>query len=130
MYHIETKAGGHDWQKQNLVTIPGRKYNYDILKCSGCGMVGKSKALGYIELKASYSHEKVNSCPGFKVEAKRVKITGCTAYGPSFANLTPGSEHEIIEPPAGENSKNDASGVWVMGVGQPVRVLADEYNAI
>lgn len=102
MYNIEIKTGGHDWHKLNLVTLRNSKGNYDILKCSGCGMVGKSRTLGFIELKHSYSSEKVNSCPGFKVSAKCVKVIKCIAFGPPFANMLPGSEHEVVEPPAGE----------------------------
>ena len=55
----------------------------------------------------------------------KIKIKHCTAFGRQFENLTDGSIHEIIEPPAGENSNR---GWWVMGVGEPVLVLTYEAN--
>lgn len=58
----------------------------------------------------------------------KIKITFCNAQGGQFANLTPGSEHEVIDPPKGH--KNDNRGVWVMGVGEPVKVLKREYEVL
>ena len=58
---------------------------------------------------------------------KRIKITKCDAFGKAFENLTPGSEHDVISPP--ETHKND-TGTWVMGVGEPVKVLPSEFKII
>lgn len=55
----------------------------------------------------------------------KIQIDECGAYGPQFENLTPGSIHEVIEPPAGES---DRRGWWVMGVGEPVLVLTREAH--
>lgn len=46
------------------------------------------------------------------------------AVGKQFSNLTPGSEHDIVPPPPGQDNKR---GEWVMGVGEPVLLLAGEY---
>jgi hypothetical protein len=51
----------------------------------------------------------------------KIKIIQCTAWGPIFANLTPGSIHKVIEPP--KHHKPDKYGVWVQGIGEPVKVL-------
>jgi hypothetical protein len=57
---------------------------------------------------------------------RKIEIIQVNANGPQFANLTPGSVHEVIEPPLG--GMNDVSGVWVMGVNEPVLVLFREYE--
>ena len=57
----------------------------------------------------------------------RIRITNCRAFGPEFKNLLPGSIHETIKPPKGENNKD---GVWVMGAGVPVKVLNGEFVTI
>lgn len=57
----------------------------------------------------------------------RIRITNCHAFGPEFKNLFPGSIHETIKPPKGENNKD---GVWVMGAGVPVKVLNGEFVTI
>lgn len=59
---------------------------------------------------------------------KKIKITNCRAVGTPFANLLPGTEHIVIKPPYPK--KNDDRGVWVMGVGEPVKVLRYEFEII
>jgi hypothetical protein len=125
-YNINLSEGGHTWEKQNLVTIATRKSSYDILKCKHCGIEGKTTSLWTIRLKGSYSSDKVYNCPNNKT-AVHIQITQCHAFGKVFANLTPGSIHEVITPP--EEYKNDR-GIWVMGVGEPVKVLSDEFKII
>lgn len=72
--------------------------------------------------------------PTFLAEAfvsgrtKKIKVTKCTAYGKVFSNLLPDSEHEVVTPPQGY--KNDHSGVWVMGVGEPVKLLTVEFVSL
>lgn len=58
---------------------------------------------------------------------KLIKVIECIAYGPQFANLTPGSIHETVAPPSGEMR---AGGVWVQGIGEPVKLLLGEYERI
>lgn len=57
----------------------------------------------------------------------KIKIIHCGAFGPQFENLKPGTVHEVIEPPKGQNDKR---GWWVMGVGEPVLVLTREATVI
>lgn len=59
---------------------------------------------------------------------RKIRIIHCEAFGGPFENLVDGSIHEIIKPPAG--SKNYPKGVWVMGVGEPVKVLNREFIEI
>lgn len=126
-YNIKLSEGGHEWDKQNLVTIADKNgKHYDILKCKNCGIEGKTTTLWTIALKGSYSSDKVHYCPGQK-KVDRIQITYCHAFGKEFSNLTPGSIHRVIPPP--EEYKND-KGIWVMGVGEPVKVLSDEYKKI
>ena len=58
----------------------------------------------------------------------KIKITQMQAVGKAFANLTPGSEHAVVNPPKGQ--KNGERGLWVMGVGEPVLVLFHEFNRV
>lgn len=57
----------------------------------------------------------------------RIKIVSCDAFGPAFNNLKPGSVHKVIDTPSEED---DSKGVWVMGVGEPVKVLLNEYEVV
>lgn len=61
---------------------------------------------------------------------EKIKVIQCRAQGESFKNLTPNSIHVIIDPPEGENNEGSGRGmrgVWVMGVGEPVKLLKGEY---
>lgn len=115
----------HKFEKQNLVTITKGRKHYDVFKCSVCGIVGESINLNAIKVKSSYSADKVNNCIRETKGIKRIRITKCTASGRQFENLTPGSEHDIVTPP--EGYKNFDRGVWVMGIGEPVKVLYGEF---
>lgn len=129
MYTQQLSDGGHNWEKQNLVTLFNNSGQYDIYKCRDCGITGKSQSLGTIHLKGTYSKSKVQNCPGRNTsKLTKIKITYCHANGKVFENLTPGSEHEIVTPPKGY--KNYEGGVWVMGVGEPVKVLNEEFEFI
>lgn len=123
MIIIDRAETNHTFEKQNLVTIIGKKGTYDIFKCSACGIKGKAYNFTEIQID-SKSKKKALNCPG-SAAVKKIKITNCRAVGRQFENLTPGSIHEVIEPPAGyDNSR----GVWVMGVGEPVKVLFGEFE--
>lgn len=56
---------------------------------------------------------------------KLIQIQQIGAHGHQFLNLTNYSIHSIVEPP--EGFYNDAYGVWVWGVGEPVRILNPEF---
>ena len=125
MIHQSLSEGGHKWEKQNLVTISGRKGNYDIYKCSQCGIEGRSYHLGTIDIPEKFAH-KANSCPKLLKKGK-IRVIRCTAVGAQFKNLTPNSIHNVIDVPAGKSSTR---GVWVMGVDEPVMLLYGEFNFI
>ena len=122
----EIKTSQHIWEKQNLVTINRNGKMFDEVICKSCGMKGKRFTLSTVEVSEKYKIESVNLCPKAELRIpKKVKITFCNALGEEFRNLEPGSIHEVVTPP--EGYKNDNTGVWVMGVGEPVKLLANEY---
>lgn len=101
---------------------------FDEMVCKNCGMKGKRFGFESVEVSERYKIESVNLCPKsapVKIPTK-ITIKKCYANGKIFSNLTPGSVHEVVTPPL--NYKNDHTGVWVMGLGEPVKVLASEYN--
>ena len=59
----------------------------------------------------------------------RIKISNFKGFGPQFANIIEGTEHDVVNPPKEYKKKfpNGRTGYWIMGVGQPVRILPDEF---
>lgn len=130
MYNVNIKESQHVFEKKNLMTIMGRKGGYDELVCKLCGMKGRSYSLGSIKIAETYKRENVFLCKKalpFNV-AQRVKVSYCNATGKAFGNITPNSEHDVVTPP--EGYKNDHTGVWVMGVGEPIKLLQYEFTKI
>lgn len=130
MYNVNIKESQHVFKKKNLMTIMGRKGGYDELVCELCGVKGRTYSLGVVRIAETYKRENVFLCKkALPVEVKkRVKVSLCTASGKAFGNITPDSEHDVVTPPVGY--KNDHTGVWVMGVGEPVKLLSYEFNFI
>lgn len=128
MRTFDMTLGGHEFEKQNIVTI-GKKRGYDVYKCKKCGITGKSYRLGMIDIKDAdvKKMQKCNSLKKGKSLYKKVKIINCKAFGDQFKNIIPGSVHNIVPPPPGESSER---GEWVMGVSEPVLLLAGEYMYI
>lgn len=122
MITTELTTGGHRWTKTNLVT-QGKNRQHDCYCCELCGITGKSYAIGSITVPEKF-RDKLHRCPGLET-TKKVKVTECRAVGPQFQNLTPGSVHDVVTPPPGENAKN---GVWVQGIGEPVKLLFGEFK--
>lgn len=123
----------HNFSKVNLITIIKGGRSYDILKCSKCSMEGKRYGVSEnLTISGKYPNSQIQYCiedpKQMKDEftGKLVKITECIASGLQFEELTPGSIHRIVTPPNGE--VNGDRGVWVMGVGEPVKILFNEYN--
>ena len=110
----------HQWEKTNLVTLEQRGRFYDMYKCTLCGMTARSDRLGAVNI--PYGTEACEKAP----VAKRVRVTVCHAQGKCFSNLTTNSEHDVIAPPE-EYAYAKGVGVWVMGVGEPVKLLPHEY---
>lgn len=117
--------GGHRFIKTNLVTKSGPKGMYDEYKCELCGMRGRSYKFGIIQISASY-RDRIFKCTKL-MPTRRIKITRCRGFGDEFEHLTPGSIHNIIDPPIGSNEKR---GVWVYGATEPVLVLYNEFEFI
>lgn len=116
--------GGHDWEKTNLVTRAGKKL-HDNYQCRKCGLKAKMVSFGELQI-SERSRKKFGHCVGAKATT-RIEIIDCKAFGSQFRNLTPGSIHDIIDPPEGYDNKG---GVWVMGVSEPVKVLFREFKYI
>lgn len=131
----------HNMLKENLVTLKG---GYDILKCSKCGAKGKRYGVSeYLTVNGVERLMKEAGCvKTFKrtkwplpkeagADLGRIQVTYCTAQGAPFDNLTPGSEHNIINPvDKNPNNANWERGVWVQGVGEPVMLLLSEFKQI
>ena len=125
-YDILSTDVNHDFEKLNKAIILSRNGEYDSLKCRKCGIKTKVFTLGYYRFNSNISLNRATICskrPGIKY-SKKIKITRCTAEGKEYGNLIPDSIHETIEPPKGEHNRG---GWWVMGVGEPVKVLDKEY---
>ena len=118
------EEGGHSWEKTNLVTKEGKEL-YDTYQCRHCRLKAKMVSFGLLQI-SERSRKKFERCTGVK-KATQIRIIDCVAVGPQFSNLTPGSIHDIIDPPAGYDNKG---GEWVMGVTEPVKVLFREFSYI
>lgn len=123
MYEKLMFEGGHEWEKINLVTKKDRKGLYDHYRCKNCGIEGKSYSMGVILVPDRYG-DKQALCPNAPKHTK-VKVIHCIASGKAFENLTPGSVHNIIDAPDGQDNTR---GEWVMGVGEPVLLLYKEFT--
>ena len=116
----------HEWEKQNPVTLRGKTRGcYDVYRCKHCGIEGKSYCLGYIEIPERYG-KRIDTCTRRRL-GKFLKVTHCGAFGEQFGNLTDGSVHTIIDAPEG---KDNQRGEWVMGIGEPVLLLWNEFQYI
>lgn len=123
MIVISRSETNHNFEKQNLVTQFDKRGQYDVYKCSACGLSGKARTLTSISISEN-SRKRASNCPK-AVSSQRVRITKCNAVGKLFGNLTPGSVHDVIPPPSGQDNSR---GLWVMGVGEPVKILFGEYE--
>lgn len=128
MYQSDIKTSGHVWSKQNLVTLNRRGKMFDEMLCENCGMKGRRYGFVSVEVSESYKLENVRLCPKAKPTEvpQRVKVIKCNAQGGAFSNITPDSVHKVITAPIGHN--NDRYGVWVMGNGEPVKLLINEFT--
>lgn len=127
MYYVDDKSSEHGWEKENLVTITDSSGHYDSVVCKYCGIKGRKYNLNYTTISEVYNQNKAFHCPNVPDQEipNRIKITFCTAQGAQFANALPNSEHDTIPTPEGE--KKDNKGVWIMGVGEPIKILNNEY---
>ena len=118
------------WEKVNLVTLHSGKNSYDLYKHTS-GVTGKRWGikewliLTEKDFKKYYLWAKNRNNT---LKGRIVRITRCDACGNKFKNLTPGSKHIVIPPP--ESKTEDDRGVWVMGVGEPVKILNNEFKYV
>jgi len=115
MKHLGIEEGGHVFGKVNLVTT---KRGEDVYKCKNenCGIIGRRKTLGGQLAIPNRYKKKIFDCPGRSEESivGKIKITLCTADSEMFKNMT----------------ETNARGLWVMGVGEPVKILHSEYETV
>ena len=64
MRTFDMTLGGHEFEKQNIVTI-GKKRGYDVYKCKKCGITGKSYRFGMIDIKDA-DVKKMQKCNSLK----------------------------------------------------------------
>lgn len=125
---IDLTKTEHNFEKTNLVTIKGGGDNYS---CP-CGLSGH-RAPFQNDLVVVGKADLILRCPlappAVAPAIKKVRITNFQGQSKTFANLTSGSEHEVVECPANYKHKY-LEDVWVMGVGEAVRLLDGEYEEI
>lgn len=137
---LNLKDNHHNWKKKNMVTLSSSKGSYDEFQCSKCGISGKCYDLIHIVIETKkFSIENIQNCdfentyangnPIVLVPIKtKIKITKCTATGKIFGNCIDGSEHITVNAPL--PYKNDEKGVWIKGIGEPVKLLNNEFIVI
>jgi hypothetical protein len=129
MYTLDLKSTIHNFEKVNLITELDRFGQYDLYQCTKCGLKGKLRTLGgVINIDSRFSESKIKNCDNSYQIPKSIKIIKCGAFGKQFRNIVRGTIHEVIEPPKGY--RNDGTGVWVMGVSEPVKILTSEFVEI
>lgn len=121
--------GPHNWQKTNLMTQQDSKGSYDQMICTKCGVKGKRRGLHTIDVDERFSDDKIDNCTGETPEEIEITEDSASQAGPQFANLKVGTTHKTVDPPDEYKEKN-LSGVWVQGVGEPVRLLPREYKPV
>lgn len=132
MKQVSLRSSVHNFDKQNLVTQKTGGRMYDTLRCKKCGITGKRYGLDeYIKVPTNTSDKKIIHCDGKIIDAhlgKWVEVIVCGAAGPQWGNLKSGSVHQVVVPPDGYY--NGDRGVWVQGVGEPVKMLFDEFKVV
>lgn len=119
----------HQFNKVNLMTKFDKLGPYDIQRCDRCGLQGKRYGLDdNILVLDEYSESQIRGCKNVEdtFVGRDVVVVRCDAMGAQFANLAVGSRHEVVSPP--DNQINGDRGIWVMGVGEPVKLLFGEFD--
>jgi len=130
MKYVDIISTNHIFEKTNFVTQQDSSGRYfDSYQCKNCGLKGKRYGTTeQLQVHGLTTQERLNNCPAAPKQEKPeyIKITRCEAYGRVFENLKPGSIHKVV--PVPEKYKL-IGGIWVMGIGEPVRVLPREFVA-
>ena len=125
---IDLNKTEHNFGKTNLVTVKGGGDNY----ACPCGLKGYRMPFQNM-LSVTGKAELIARCPLAPPlvvsTAKKIRITNFTGHSTGFANLTNGSEHDVVACPD-DQKKKFGNDIWVMGVEEPVRLLSGEYIEI
>ena len=128
MKEINVTLGIHDWTRLDGPD----KYGVDRYQCKRCKMIGYRVGFSsIIRVDQPTDDYLINNCTipdqmKYRQHETQLRIFHCAkADQPAYANITPQSVHHIIDPPEGE--RNWDNGVWVMGVGKPVKLLYREF---
>lgn len=141
--HLNSDDSKHEWEKINLMTIvKNGKRSHDIWKCKKCGMEAYLYTLGILEIETSSQSkiDKFKKCPKYVISldsepwdnGQEISIIKVLINNKAADNLIPNSKHKIVEPDPEYKTKfpNSNVSVWVMGIGEPIRLLANEFNFI
>ena len=116
------------WKKVNNITLNRGGKTYDLYKHT-IGITGKRWGISpniSLTEKDFKKYTLYSSKFSKALKSRTICITRCEACGPQFSNIIPGSKHTVISPP--EGFSEDDKGVWVMGVGEPVKILNYEFR--
>lgn len=120
---IYLRSTKHKFRKKNLI---GKADHSDDYECELCGLRGNRPGLAeYVNVDGRFT-KKARECDG-SVAVKRLQVVRCSAFGKAFENATPGSIHDIVKPPDGNNNHR---GEWIMGNGEPILLLNGEYRLV
>jgi hypothetical protein len=122
---LHIKKSPHNWEKTNLTTKQDQQGQYDAMVCVKCGVKGKRRDFTTIEVDGRHSDEKIYNCNGERPDKVEITSESASNAGSQFENLKVGTVHETVPTPEEEK---ELSGVWVMGVDEPVRLLPSEYK--
>jgi hypothetical protein len=117
------KVREHEWRKVNRITLSDNISGYDLLQCIHCKANVKHRTLSEPFTKRKCKEREVPI-----VIPRVIKIIHCNGFGEAFSNIKDGTIHAVVEHP--EADKNNDKGVWVMGNGELIKVLNDEFEII
>lgn len=119
-----------NWHKVNTITLKCGNKTYDLYNHPSC-VFGKRWGMSEWITLTEKDFKKYTSFTGKRnknLKGRTIRITKCEANGHLFDNITPGSKHTVIPPPEGYT--DDSFSVWVMGCGEPVKVLNNEFQDV
>jgi len=69
-----SNAHTHDWAKQNLITVINNRGNYDVMKCSRCGITGKRFGIGHgVTVDHAYKTKVYGTCEGALAQREKLR---------------------------------------------------------
>jgi len=134
IYKIDLNKTSHEFEKEQLIVKSDSSGTYVVYKCKRCGLGArkyKDSDLLIVRSRKKLTDEQLLRCSKeiISIPAKRIRVLHKpNIANPAFDNLIVGSEHECIPPPPGQ--PNRLPGVWVNGIGEPVKLLNGEFEWI